>query len=317
MRRMLTASTGARWPTPRRRARRSDRRSHHCRAGGDGAPAPKSRAFRAGAGSRTSRHRNGRRCCTAARRTRARRCLRSPARHGRGGAGGQVHSILVIECGRRTGMAVLTAVPGRNMVAGTSCLPGNGKEAALVKALQIINLRQPSAVREFPYGKLELFFIAGQVIGRATYQPGWRWTQHVGPTAGAELCEVEHLGLVVSGRAAVRMADGTERVMEPGDLFAVPPGHDSWVVGDEPYTSLHLLGADSYPPRHELRALSVRGELRWRDVDLDAGQVPARGTGEGRAGEWRDRAFGPAGRIRAGDLEPAPSAPERGPRVPA
>jgi quercetin dioxygenase-like cupin family protein len=115
-----------------------------------------------------------------------------------------------------------------------------------VKALEIINLRQPNEVREFPYGQLELFHIAGQVIGRATYQPGWRWTQHVSPTAGTRLCEVEHIGLVVSGRAAVRMADGTERVMRPGDLFAVPPGHDSWVVGDEPYTSLHLLGADAY-----------------------------------------------------------------------
>jgi quercetin dioxygenase-like cupin family protein len=132
------------------------------------------------------------------------------------------------------------------MVAGTSFLRATAKEAAQVKALEIINLRQPSEVREFPYGQLELFHIAGQVIGRATYQPGWRWTQHVGPTAGTKLCEVEHLGLVVSGRAALRMADGTERVLEPGDLFAIPPGHDSWVVGDEPYTSLHLLGADSY-----------------------------------------------------------------------
>jgi hypothetical protein len=115
-----------------------------------------------------------------------------------------------------------------------------------MKVLEIINLRQPSEVREFPYGQLEVYHIAGQVIGRATYQPGWRWTTHVGPTVGTELCEVEHLGLVVSGRAAVRMTDGTERVMEPGDLFAVPPGHDSWVVGDEPYTSLHLFGADAY-----------------------------------------------------------------------
>jgi mannose-6-phosphate isomerase-like protein (cupin superfamily) len=116
----------------------------------------------------------------------------------------------------------------------------------MVKALEIINLRQPREVREFPYGQFEVFQIAGQVIGRATYQPGWRWTEYVGPTAGTKLCEVEHLGLVVRGRAAVWMADGTERVIEAGDLFAIPPGHDSWVVGDEPYVSLHLLGAGSY-----------------------------------------------------------------------
>lgn len=91
-------------------------------------------------------------------------------------------------------------------------------------------------MREFPYGQLELFHIAGQVIGRATYQPGWRWSQHVGPTAGTKLCEVEHLGLVVSGRAAVRMADGAERVLEPGDLFAVPIGAASHLAAGEIWT---------------------------------------------------------------------------------
>jgi uncharacterized cupin superfamily protein len=67
--------------------------------------------------------------------------------------------------------------------------------------------------------------------------------------AGAELCEVEHVGMVILGRAAVKMTDGTELVMGPGDVFAIPPGHDSWVVGDEPYVSLHLLGASDYAAR--------------------------------------------------------------------
>ena len=57
---------------------------------------------------------------------------------------------------------------------------------------------------------------------------------------------VEHVGLVVSGRAAVKMDDGEERIMEPGDLFYVPPGHDSWVVGNEPYISLHVMGSENY-----------------------------------------------------------------------
>jgi quercetin dioxygenase-like cupin family protein len=70
-------------------------------------------------------------------------------------------------------------------------------------------------------------------IGRARYEPGWRWSEHVGPITGTDLCDVEHLGMVVSGRAGVRMTDGTEFVMEPGDVFAIPAGHDSWVVGDE------------------------------------------------------------------------------------
>jgi mannose-6-phosphate isomerase-like protein (cupin superfamily) len=59
------------------------------------------------------------------------------------------------------------------------------------------------------------------------------------------------VGIVLSGRAAVKMADGTELILEAGDVFAIPPGHDSWVVGEEPYVSLHLLGAAGYAARHE------------------------------------------------------------------
>lgn len=113
-------------------------------------------------------------------------------------------------------------------------------------ALEIVGLDEPAEVRTFPHGRYEIFRLGGREIGRAVYQPGWRWTEHMAPTAGTELCEVEHLGLVLSGRAAVRMADGTERVMEPGQLFAVPPGHDSWVVGDDEYVSLHFLQVDAY-----------------------------------------------------------------------
>jgi quercetin dioxygenase-like cupin family protein len=115
-----------------------------------------------------------------------------------------------------------------------------------MERLEIINLAQPTETREFSHGRLEVFEIAGQVIGRASYDPGWRWSEHVGPLVGTELCQTEHLGLVISGRCAVKMADGTETTMGPGDLFAIPPGHDSWVVGDEPYVSVHFSGAETY-----------------------------------------------------------------------
>ena len=116
--------------------------------------------------------------------------------------------------------------------------------------LEIKRFDDPTGSRSFDKGRLDLLTLGGMTIGRASYEPGWRWSEHVGPTAGTELCEVEHVGMVMSGRAAVRMRDGTQIVMEPGDVFAVPPGHDSWVVGDEPYVSLHLLGAtqDAAPP---------------------------------------------------------------------
>jgi mannose-6-phosphate isomerase-like protein (cupin superfamily) len=103
---------------------------------------------------------------------------------------------------------------------------------------------EPDEVREFPYGRFELVNVGGMTIGRATYEPGWKWSEHVGDSP-EDRCQVEHLGIVLSGRAAVVGPDYDE-VMGPGDLFAVPPGHDSWVVGDEPYVSLHFLGADSY-----------------------------------------------------------------------
>jgi hypothetical protein len=103
---------------------------------------------------------------------------------------------------------------------------------------------EPDEVREFALGRFELVHVGGMTIGRATYEPGWRWSEHVG-SSRVDRCPVEHLGVVLSGRAAVVGPDYDE-VMEPGDIFAVPPGHDSWVVGDEPYVSLHLMGADEY-----------------------------------------------------------------------
>jgi len=112
--------------------------------------------------------------------------------------------------------------------------------------LTLIALDEPTEVRTFHKGRFEVYAVGPMTIGRATYEPGWVWSKHVGPKAGTELCEVEHVGLVISGQAGVRMADGTERVMNEGELFYVPPGHDSWVVGDEPYVSLHVLGSEDY-----------------------------------------------------------------------
>ncbi len=100
----------------------------------------------------------------------------------------------------------------------------------------------PDEVRRMPKGIFEIVRLGGMTIGRATYEPGWRWSEHV----GEGLCQVEHVGLVLSGAAAVKMTDGTERVMQGGEFFYVPPGHDSWVVGDEPYVSLHFMGAEDY-----------------------------------------------------------------------
>lgn len=112
--------------------------------------------------------------------------------------------------------------------------------------LTLLNLDNPTETRTFEKGKFETYEVGPMTLGRATYEPGWKWSQHVGKAMGASSCEVEHVGLVVSGQATAAMDDGTVHVMKPGDFFYIPPGHDSWVVGDEPYVSLHIMGSETY-----------------------------------------------------------------------
>lgn len=105
---------------------------------------------------------------------------------------------------------------------------------------------EPDESRVFAKGRFDLVHIGGITIGRASYEPGWKWSVDVAPLAGTPLCEVEHVGLVISG-CATAVIDGKVVELTPGSLFYVPPtAHDSWVVGDEPYVSLHFLGAAQY-----------------------------------------------------------------------
>jgi hypothetical protein len=112
--------------------------------------------------------------------------------------------------------------------------------------IEIRRFAEPDESRSFELGSFEVVTVGGTTVGRASYEPGWVWSEHVGKASGESMCPVEHVGLVLEGRAGVRMADGSECVLAPGDLFHVAPGHDSWVIGDEPYVSLHLLGATEY-----------------------------------------------------------------------
>jgi quercetin dioxygenase-like cupin family protein len=110
----------------------------------------------------------------------------------------------------------------------------------------------PDEVVQFDKGKFETVTLGNMTIGRATYLPGWKWSVDVGPGVAAQYCDVEHVGMVVAGVATAAFPDGRVTEMTPGDLFYVPPEpHDSWVVGDEPYVSLHFLGAARYAKKEQ------------------------------------------------------------------
>ena len=105
----------------------------------------------------------------------------------------------------------------------------------------------PDEVRQMQQGRFELVHLGGITVGRATYQPGWKWSVHVGPALGLSRCPLEHVGLVLSGGATAEFEDGTVVELHAGELFHIPAlPHDSWVIGDEPYVSLHFLGAGNY-----------------------------------------------------------------------
>ncbi len=101
--------------------------------------------------------------------------------------------------------------------------------------------------RVFEKGFFEVIEIGGVTIGRAVYEPGWNWALHARGVDDPPTCPHPHVVLAMEGRCAVKMDDtGETTIMEPGDLVFVPPGHESWVVGEERYVSLHFLGTDGY-----------------------------------------------------------------------
>lgn len=113
-------------------------------------------------------------------------------------------------------------------------------------AVEQKNFQNPDETRSFECGQVEIVSIAGTEIGRLTLQPGWRWSDHVKPIAGTELCEAPHFQYHVAGTLHVVMADGQEFDAVAGDVTALPHGHDAWVVGDEPVVVVDWWGASNY-----------------------------------------------------------------------
>ena len=104
----------------------------------------------------------------------------------------------------------------------------------------------PDETRAFPAGLLELVTLGGITFGRGTFQPGWRWSTSVKPLVNTKSCEAPHLQYHVSGKLAVRMDDGSEATFGPGEVSLLPPGHDAWVVGNEPCVVIDISGMGEY-----------------------------------------------------------------------
>lgn len=120
--------------------------------------------------------------------------------------------------------------------------------------------------RRFDKGRAEILRLGERTVGRAHFEPGWKWSECVKPMAGTASCEAPHLGFVVSGRMHVRMDDGEEGEAGPGDVLMIPPGHDAWVVGDETCVVLDFAGMEHY---------AERSASSYREPDLPSFQPNA------------------------------------------
>jgi len=116
------------------------------------------------------------------------------------------------------------------------------------------DFRKPDEVREFPKGRLELIKIGGATVGRAVFEPGWKWSTSVQPIVKSTSCEAPHFQYHVSGVLRIRMDDGSEFDCRPGDVSLLPSGHDAWVVGKEPAVVVDCQGMIDYAKSHESHA---------------------------------------------------------------
>lgn len=111
---------------------------------------------------------------------------------------------------------------------------------------EVKNFSKPDEVREFPKGKVEVIKIGNATIGKATFQPGWKWSESVQPIAKTKSCEAPHFQYHISGTLVVKMDDGTELECKPGDVSLLPMGHDAWVKGNEPAVVVDFQGMLDY-----------------------------------------------------------------------
>lgn len=114
--------------------------------------------------------------------------------------------------------------------------------------------KKPDEIREFPKGRLELIKIGGATVGRAVFEPGWKWSTSVQPLVNTKSCEAPHFQYHVSGVLRILMDDGAEFDCRPGEVSLLPSGHDAWVVGNEPAVVVDFQGMIDYAKSHDTHA---------------------------------------------------------------
>jgi class 3 adenylate cyclase len=112
--------------------------------------------------------------------------------------------------------------------------------------LQRKGFESPDEIRRFPNGRMDVVTLDEIAIGRFLFQPGWRWSTDVAPITGTRSCQLRHVGYTISGTLGVRMDDGTSMVIGPGEAYEIPPGHDGWVIGDDPWDSVEFTSGHTF-----------------------------------------------------------------------
>jgi len=115
-----------------------------------------------------------------------------------------------------------------------------------VTKFQVKSHDSPDEVRKPDKTRVEVVQFDGYTIGRFNFEPGWRWSQCIKPIVKTDQCQLSHVGYVVAGRIKVRMQDGTEKTISAGESYTIPPGHDAWVEGDQPFVGIEVMSADVY-----------------------------------------------------------------------
>jgi class 3 adenylate cyclase len=149
--------------------------------------------------------------------------------------------------------------------------------------LQRRRFTDPDDVRTVPHGRIDVVELDDRVVGRMTYEPGWRWSVDVKPIAATDSCQFHHVGVTLSGVLRAQMGDGTELEIGPGEVFEIPPGHDAWVVGDEPWISVDFEAMRAYGRTEPASGRRTLFSILFTDIVDSTAQAVARGPAA-----WRD-----------------------------